>query len=358
MQVHSNISASNRSKMDVCALSLSYLAQDPNLPQSKLPFAWKLYEMLEMIERNQVDDIVSWVDDGQAFKVHNLKRFVAEIVPKYFKQSKYKSFQRQLYFYGFTRVSSSSSDCKGWTIGSYRHPMFRRGYKTLCLSMVPIKKNSNSNISGSTRKKRIISSSVTATNENKSAGVVGKNRNETSDITRLTSSNEASNIDPIRIITDTTATTLRDHIIIPRRVSVEEEQSKTFADATIADGGEGIDDDITPIPLLFQRSREEDEVSSLSSGDMHHGSSASSYISRQEELRKLQLQQFYRYINHKEEPPRHLEQNYRHHDQHQSQQQSLKQVRFHHSYLQQQRPRRKEKGKSCCIFGGKTFHFV
>lgn len=245
--------------------------------------------------------------------------------------------------------------------------------------MVPIKKNSNSNISGSTRKKRIISSSVTATNENKSAGVVGKNRNETSDITRLTSSNEASNIDPIRIITDTTATTPRDHIIIPRRVSVEEEQSKTFADATIADGGEGIDDDITPIPLLFQRSREEDEVSSLSSGgvvtirtcdnnesnadgngplDMHHGSSPSSYISRQEELRKLQIQQFYRYINHKEEPSRHPEQNYRRHDQHQSQQQSLKQVRFHHSYLQQQRPRRKEKGKSCCIFGGKTFHFV
>jgi len=95
-----------------------------------------------------------------------------------------------------------------------------------------------------------------------------------------------------------------------------------------------------------------------SSRDMHHASSPSSYISRQEELRKLQLQQFYRYINHKEEPSRHLEQNYRRHDQHQSQQQSLKQVRFHHSYLQQQRPRRKEKGKSCCIFGGKTFHFV
>ena len=80
MQVHSNISASNRNKMDVCALSLSYLAQDPNLPQSKLPFAWKLYEMLEMIERNQVDDIVSWVDDGQAFKVRPIRNMLCRQV--------------------------------------------------------------------------------------------------------------------------------------------------------------------------------------------------------------------------------------------------------------------------------------
>ena len=68
MQVHPNVSAA---KMDVCALSISYLAQDPSLPRSKLPFAWKLYEMLEMIERNQVDDVVSWVDNGQAFKVRS-----------------------------------------------------------------------------------------------------------------------------------------------------------------------------------------------------------------------------------------------------------------------------------------------
>jgi len=126
------------SKMDVCALSLSSLAQDPNLPSSKLPFAWKLYEMLETVHKNDVDtDIVSWVDDGKAFKVHDLKRFVDEIVPTYFKQSKYKSFQRQLYFYGFTRETSSGK--KGHTPGSYRHPKFIRGKKTMCLSMTPKK---------------------------------------------------------------------------------------------------------------------------------------------------------------------------------------------------------------------------
>lgn len=127
------------SRLDVCALTLSCLAQDPNLPSSKLPFAWKLYEMLETVHKNKTDtDIVSWVDNGEAFKVHDLKRFVDDIVPTYFKQSKYKSFQRQLYFYGFIRETSSSGK-KGHTAGSYRHPKFIRGKKTLCLSMAPKK---------------------------------------------------------------------------------------------------------------------------------------------------------------------------------------------------------------------------
>mmetsp|Transcript_13524 Transcript_13524/g.28546 ORF Transcript_13524/g.28546 Transcript_13524/m.28546 type:complete len:243 (-) Transcript_13524:245-973(-) len=127
-----------QARMDVCALTLSCLARDPNLPSSKLPFAWKLYEMLETVQRKCVDtDIVSWVDDGTAFKVHDLKRFVEKIVPAYFKQSKYKSFQRQLYFYGFKRVGHT--DKVGQTVGSYRHPRFLRGQKTLCLSMMPKK---------------------------------------------------------------------------------------------------------------------------------------------------------------------------------------------------------------------------
>jgi len=137
------------SRMDVCALTLSCLAQDPNLPSSKLPFAWKLYEMLETVHKNEVDtDIVSWVDNGEAFKVHDLNRFVDEIVPTYFKQSKYKSFQRQLYFYGFIRETSFGKKCH--TPGSYRHPKFIRGKKTLCLSMAPKK----------TKKKRSKSSDI------------------------------------------------------------------------------------------------------------------------------------------------------------------------------------------------------
>jgi len=111
----------------------SLLNQEEDLASSKLPFVWKLYEMLEDVEINDQQDIVSWVEDGKAFKVHKMKAFVDEIIPKYFRQSKYKSFQRQLYFYDFHRVPG------GPNAGAYSHPKFQKGVKTLCLSMMPKK---------------------------------------------------------------------------------------------------------------------------------------------------------------------------------------------------------------------------
>jgi hypothetical protein len=121
--------------MDIACRSMSSsLEQEADLASSKLPFTWKLYEMLDNVAENGQDHIVSWVNNGKAFRVHNLDAFTNEVIPTYFKQSKYKSFQRQLYFYDFKRVSSGSG------IGSYYHPMFVRGQKTRVLSMTP-KKN-------------------------------------------------------------------------------------------------------------------------------------------------------------------------------------------------------------------------
>ncbi|KAL3928554.1 MAG: hypothetical protein SGBAC_012601 [Bacillariaceae sp.] len=107
------------------------LQRDADLPSSKLPFVWKLYDMLEGVEKSGDQHTVSWVESGRAFRVHKLDAFVEDIVPIYFKQSKYKSFQRQLNFYGFTRVTS------GPNTGAYYHPKFLKGQKTLCLSIRP-----------------------------------------------------------------------------------------------------------------------------------------------------------------------------------------------------------------------------
>jgi len=116
--------------MAVCSMSIANIGeQETNLPSSKLPFSLKLFEMLEDVYESRQDDIVSWVDNGRGFKVHDMDRFVQEIIPSYFKQSKYKSFQRQLYFYGFIRQA------KGPLAGSYFHPNFRRDKKFLCLSL-------------------------------------------------------------------------------------------------------------------------------------------------------------------------------------------------------------------------------
>lgn len=65
--------------------------------QLPLLFPSKLYDMLRDCEKDPggMGSTVSWMPDGTQFRVHDVKAFVETILPTYFKQSKYKSFQRQ-----------------------------------------------------------------------------------------------------------------------------------------------------------------------------------------------------------------------------------------------------------------------
>jgi hypothetical protein len=60
------------------------------------PFPEKLHRMLKEVEAANETDILSFFPHGRAFAVHNPTRFVAEVMPKYFRQSRLSSFQRQL----------------------------------------------------------------------------------------------------------------------------------------------------------------------------------------------------------------------------------------------------------------------
>jgi hypothetical protein len=88
---------------------------------------------LNDVEETGNDHIVSWLEHGRSFKVYRPKSFIALIAPYYFKQSKFKSFQRQLHLYEFTRTPY------GPEAGSYSHPLFLRGQPDLCLPLSPIK---------------------------------------------------------------------------------------------------------------------------------------------------------------------------------------------------------------------------
>ena len=87
--------------------------------------------MLKHCEQEGKDNIVSWLPDGKAFKVHNSAAFVAEILPCHFKQTKYKSFQRQLNLWGFERITKGSTAEKG----AYYHKDFLRDEPSLCKSL-------------------------------------------------------------------------------------------------------------------------------------------------------------------------------------------------------------------------------
>jgi hypothetical protein len=75
-----------------------------------LPFPYKLYNMLEDVEKHGKEHIVSWMPSGRSFQVHNSSDFVNQVAPFYFNLTKYKSFKRQLLNYGFMRLESSGQD--------------------------------------------------------------------------------------------------------------------------------------------------------------------------------------------------------------------------------------------------------
>mmetsp|Transcript_2384 Transcript_2384/g.3912 ORF Transcript_2384/g.3912 Transcript_2384/m.3912 type:complete len:406 (+) Transcript_2384:47-1264(+) len=94
------------------------------------PFPEKLHEMLETIDREGNNEVVGWQPHGRCFVVHKPREFVETIMPKFFKQSKLTSFQRQLNLYGFSRLTA------GPDRGGYYHELFIRGRSDLCARMV------------------------------------------------------------------------------------------------------------------------------------------------------------------------------------------------------------------------------
>jgi len=97
----------------------------------KFAFPFKLHSILENAEKSNQEEIISWLPSGKAFKIHKPKEFADIMMPQYFHQTKYRSFQRQLYIYGFDRVKNKSSD----DYGAYYHDLFVRGVTDLCLDM-------------------------------------------------------------------------------------------------------------------------------------------------------------------------------------------------------------------------------
>jgi hypothetical protein len=96
-------------------------------------FPWRLHDMLGAAAREGFENIVSWQPCGLAFKVNDPLNFTEYILPRYFKTTMYKSFQRQLNIYGFRRLTSGSQK------GAYTHEFLIRGKPEVCRFMVRTK---------------------------------------------------------------------------------------------------------------------------------------------------------------------------------------------------------------------------
>ena len=101
---------------------------------NQIPFPVKLYQMLDDLEQTENSHIASWSSDGSCIRVHDQIAFVNSVLGSYFRQTKYKSFQKQLYLYGFSRISD------GRNRGYYFHPDFQRPNKIRCGEIIPTKR--------------------------------------------------------------------------------------------------------------------------------------------------------------------------------------------------------------------------
>jgi hypothetical protein len=115
---------------DASNISHDANANDVARPKAKMVFPCVLYQMLQDADDKGQEDIVSWVSQGRAFRVHNTEKFVSNILPKYFSQTKITSFQRQLNMYCFVRITT------GQDKGAYYHRHFVRGEPQQCDKIV------------------------------------------------------------------------------------------------------------------------------------------------------------------------------------------------------------------------------
>ena len=105
--------------------------------RNRILFPKRLYNMLEDVsdeKSNSAKDVVSWISEG-GFMVHNKELFETLFLPKYFHQTKIRSFQRQLNIYGFKRIEHGKYE------GGYQNKFFIRGPPHLIerIERVPIK---------------------------------------------------------------------------------------------------------------------------------------------------------------------------------------------------------------------------
>ncbi|KAL3673615.1 hypothetical protein V7S43_001314 [Phytophthora oleae] len=92
--------------MSVCSSSSSTFSSSSEVAPKRgwvAPFLLHLHQML----RREDPKIIRWAEDGMAFRILDKDAMATQILPKYFKNKNFSSFQRQLNYFGFRKWSKA-----------------------------------------------------------------------------------------------------------------------------------------------------------------------------------------------------------------------------------------------------------
>ncbi|KIY68822.1 hypothetical protein CYLTODRAFT_421271 [Cylindrobasidium torrendii FP15055 ss-10] len=89
------------------------------------------FQLWEMVNDEDTNDIISWSEDGMSLCIHDEKRLAEEVIPRWMKTEKAAAFVRQLNGYGFRKITnlqqgSMHRDHEAEVL-RYAHPNFFRG---------------------------------------------------------------------------------------------------------------------------------------------------------------------------------------------------------------------------------------
>lgn len=109
--------------MDVITLPhLDAVCAERSTLEDEILFPDRLSAMLASADREGFSDVVVWCRHGRAFQIRDRRRFLTEIMPRYFpSMGSWSSFTRQLSFWGFARARV------GVDAGCYYHELMVKG---------------------------------------------------------------------------------------------------------------------------------------------------------------------------------------------------------------------------------------
>ncbi|CAI5743901.1 unnamed protein product [Peronospora destructor] len=84
------------------------------------PFLLHLHQLL----RREDSKIIRWAEDGTSFQILDKEAMTSQILPKYFKNKNFSSFQRQLNYFGFRKWSKARAQFPTYSREHFKRDSF------------------------------------------------------------------------------------------------------------------------------------------------------------------------------------------------------------------------------------------